>query len=87
LTVNAVGPLGDARAAQFVLRHVRKIEDARPFAHRRVLFEDTGVLHGHLEAAEGDQPAAERDVLVVERGALQGRGFESTHKRGPFCCV
>ena len=83
----SVGPLGHALTAQFVLRHMREVEEARALAHRRMLFENTGVLHGHFEAAERNHPAAQGDVFVVERGALQRRRLESTHKRGPFCCV
>ena len=41
-------------------------------AHGLVLVDDARVLHGHLPAGEGDDAAAEGDVLGVERGAAKG---------------
>jgi hypothetical protein len=53
------------------LAHVADVEESHGAAHRPVLLDDPGVLHGHLPTAEGNHLRARLAVDVVERGALE----------------
>ena len=80
---DVVDEIDGALAADHELAHVRDVEQAAALAHRLVLGGDAlGVLHGHLVAGERDDLRAERDVLVVEGGALErARGGCCSHVR------
>ena len=67
----ALEQLVRARALDLELAHVADVEDAAIGAHRAMLRDDALVLDRHLPAGERDHPRAERDVPVVQRGALQ----------------
>jgi hypothetical protein len=56
------------RAREVDLSHVGDIEQPGTLAHRRVLLEDRGVLHRHLEAAELGQARSEAAVQLEEGG-------------------
>jgi hypothetical protein len=66
-----VRPPCDVLSAQRELAHMREIEEAGAIAHRIVLAQYAGVLHGHLETAEGHHARAERGVRVVKRRSSQ----------------
>ena len=67
----ALDRLGGAGALQHHLAHVRHVEGAGALADRLVLLDDSGVLHRHLPAGEGDDAGTEGTVGLEERGALQ----------------
>lgn len=62
------------RPGEAVLHHVRDVEERAVRAREVVRGADgeRGVLHGHVEAAEGNHLAAVREMEVVERGLLEG---------------
>src|SRR2546430_758391 len=60
-----------AGALDLEFAHVAHVEEADGAAGRTVLLDDAGVLHRHLPAAERHHARAGRDVLVIERRALE----------------
>jgi len=74
------GVAGDAKAA-----HVRHVEEARDSSHCEMLVADRAVLLGHLPPPEVDHAAAEGDVLVVERSALQRAIRRQPCRRSRWC--
>src|ERR1035438_6300280 len=73
-----IGELGRLGAANFDLAHVADIEDAHRMAHGVVLFDDSGVLDGHVPPAEIHHPGAEPAMDGVQRrGTESGRGWHA----------
>ena len=67
-----IGEAGSLGPADLDLAHVADIEDAHRITHGVVLVDDSGVLDGHVPAAEIHHPGAQRAMYGV-----QGRGTES----------
>ena len=72
------------------LPHVRDVEQTGAFTHAAVLRSTPGgVLLGHLIAGERDHPAAQANVLGVQRGLCAPFGhaasFVSNDTRSAFC--
>ena len=65
------------------LAHVGDVEEPRRSAHREVLGHVPRVAHRHVPAGEVDQGGAERDVLVVKRGASHAASV--TARSGTGC--
>src|SRR5207245_1397948 len=63
------------------LAHVAHVEEPDGAANRSVLLDDPGVLHRHLPATERHHARAGRDVLVIERRALERRGVHAFGKK------
>jgi hypothetical protein len=42
-------------------------EEARAVSHGVVLFQNAGILHGHLKVGKGNHPRARSRVFVEER--------------------
>src|SRR6266850_2113785 len=66
-----------ARALDLELAHVADVEESNTVADRSVLLDDPGVLHRHLPSTERHHARAGRDVLVIERRALEGRAVHA----------
>src|SRR5262245_15770786 len=65
----------------FEFPHVADVEQPDRPSHGPVLVDDTGVLHRHLPAAEGDHSRTRLDVNVVKRGPLErDRGSITRHE-------
>jgi len=58
-------------SAHFDFAHVADVEEADSGAHGGVFVDDTGVLDGHVPAAEIHHLRARRAVDIVERRPLQ----------------
>ena len=73
---DVVGEFGGFGAANLDLAHVADIEDAHGVAHGVVLVDDSGVLDGHVPAAEIHHPGAEGTMDRVQgRDAKSGCGW------------
>ena len=75
---DGVGESERIRAVDLDFTHVADVEQADVLAHGVVLFEDAGILDGHVPAAEVDHPGAQLTVRRVERGGLE-RGCGLSH--------
>jgi hypothetical protein len=61
------------RTKDFDLAHVTHVENADAGADGAVLFQDAGLLEGHVPAAEIDHLGAHPAVYGVERGGFDHR--------------
>ena len=69
-----IGCLDGFHTQDFDFAHVADVEQAHRLADGVVFFDNAGILHGHIPAAEIDHPGSHRTMDGIERRTLERRG-------------